>query len=94
MKKIINGKVYDTKTAELIADNEYWDGNNMDRNGRNTYLYKTKKGRFFLHETTRWQGERDYIEAISDGEAKCQYEELPEHAVSWEDAFGEAPEEA
>lgn len=94
MRQIIDSKLYDTDKAQLVAHNRYWDGRNWDRNGRSTYLYKTAKGNFFLYHTTRWQGERDYIEPISRGEAKVWYEELPEHELSYEQAFGETPEEA
>ena len=94
MKQIINGKRYNTEKATLVASDRYWDGSNWDRHGRNTSLYKTRNGRFFLHHETRWQGERDYLEAIGKGEAKAYYEELPEHEMEYEEAFGEEPEEA
>ena len=69
MEQIIDGKRYDTETATLVTSDYYWDGSNHDRHGRNTFLYKTSKGNFFLHDTTRWEGERNYLEAISEGEA-------------------------
>jgi hypothetical protein len=94
MKQIINGKVYDTKTAALVASNRYWDGSNWERNGRNTYLYKTAKGNYFVKHTTCWQGERDYLEAVSVEEAKELYERLPEREMEYKDAFGVDPEEA
>jgi len=94
VKQIIGGKIYDTKTADLVAHDRYWDGHNWDRRGRNTFLYKTKKGNFFLFHTTCWQGERDYIEPITKDEAKQWYEDLPEHEMEWEEAFGETPAEA
>ena len=94
MQQIIGGKRYNTETANGVANDRYWDGNNMERSGRNTYLYRTKRGSFFLEHTTCWQGERDVLEAITIDEAKRYYEELPEHEMSWEDAFGEEPEEA
>jgi hypothetical protein len=94
MKRIINGKLYNTETAIEVASDRYWDGHNWERGGRNTYLFKTRKGNFFRHDVTCWQGERDSIEPLSEGEAKELYEELPEHSLDWEDAFGEVPEEA
>lgn len=94
MKQIIDRKVYDTETATLIASDCYWDGSNFERNGRNTYLYKTPNGRYFVHHTTQWQGERDNIEAMTTEEAKNMYEELPEHEQDYQAAFGEKPEEA
>ena len=93
MKQIINRKVYDTKTATLIASDRYWDGSNFERSGRNTYLYKTVKGNYFAHHTTQWQGEGSSLRALTVDEAKDLYEEL-EADVDWETAFGEKPEDA
>jgi hypothetical protein len=94
MKQIIDGKAYDTAKAQLLASDRYWDGNNWERHGRNTYLYKTTKGAFFLHHTTQWQGERDRLEAIGEAEAKDYYERLPEIEMEYAEAFGEPAEEA
>ena len=94
MKQIINRKVYDTKTATRVASDYYWDGWSSQRNGRNTYLYKTKKGNFFAYHTAQWQAIRDAIEAMTPEEAKDLYEQLPEHEQDFETAFGEKPEEA
>ncbi len=94
MRRIINGKAYDTSKAQLVASDRYWDGNNFDRHGRNTFLYKTETGNFFLHRTTNWQGERDYIEPLTLEEAEWWYERLPEQDLHYEEAFGVAPVEA
>jgi len=94
MEQIIDGKKYSTETADLVTSDRYWDGSNFERSGRNTYLYKTKKGSYFLHHFTQWQGEREGIEAITEAEARQYYEQLPEHEMSFSEAFGEEPEEA
>jgi hypothetical protein len=94
VKAIIDGKLYNTETATEVASDHYWDGHNWERHGRNTFLYKTKKGNFFLCHKTLWQGERGSIEQVSDGEAKVHYESLPEHALEYAEAFGVEPEEA
>lgn len=94
MKQIIDRKEYDTEKAALVASDHFWDGSNFERSGRNTYLYKTQNGRYFAHHTTQWQGERDTIEALTIEEAKDLYEELPEHDLSFEAAFGEKVAEA
>lgn len=94
MKQIIGGKEYNTETATLLASDRYWDGSNFERNGRNTYLYKTAKGNFFAHHTTQWQGERNTLEALTIDEAKALYEELHEHESEYEEAFGVKPEAA
>lgn len=92
--KVINGILYDTEKAEVIASDEYWDGNNYERRGRNQHLYKTKKGNYFVGYATQWQGELARIEVVTREEAMALYETLPEQDVSYEDAFGVAPEEA
>ena len=94
MEQIVDGLRYDTVTATKVAHDRYFDGSNWERHGRNTYLYRTKAGRFFLHHTTLWQGERDHIEPVSPDEARQYYEDLPEHEMSYAEAFGEEPEEA
>lgn len=93
MKQIIGGKVYDTKTAEKIADNHFSDGSNRLSHGRGTSLYKTKKGNFFAFHETCWQGERDNIEPLAVGEAANLFEQLGGNPDNWPDEFGE-PEEA
>ena len=88
MSVVINRTRYDTSKAELIADNVYWDGHNMERSGRNTFLYKTPKGAYFQVDLTMWQGERDTLTPISEEEAIYLFEHgLSEHYVSYAEAF-------
>src|SRR5574340_245667 len=87
MSRVIDGKRYSVNTSTLLADDNYWDGNNFTKGGRNSFLYKTKGSAFFRVDMTCWQGERDTIEALSRDEAKALYEELPEHRVEYEEAF-------
>ena len=87
MSKIVNGKRYSTKTAVVIASDEYWDGNNNDRNGRNTYLLRTPHGRYFTAMVSMWEDERGGLEPLSEDEAIGLYEELNEHECEYEDAF-------
>ena len=88
MQRIIDGIRYDTEKATLIAHDRYWDGHNFERHGRNTYLYRTPNGRYFVHKMTLWQGERDTIEPVDADEARRLYERvLPEHEVEYEEAF-------
>ncbi len=94
MQRVVNGVRYNTETAELVADDVYWDGHNLERHGRNTWLYRTKKGNYFVVTGTQWQGERDGLEPVSLSRARELYEgALTEHHMSYETAFG-APEEA
>lgn len=94
MQKVINGKRYSVKTATLLASDEVWDGSNWERNGRNTFLYRTSKGAYFQVCLTMWQGERDTIVPLSRDEAMGLYEQLPEHNVKYELAFDAVVEEA
>jgi len=91
---VINGKRYDTEKAILIAGNDHWDGNNHDRYGRNTFLYRTHKGNYFCVHQTLWQGERDRIKPLTKEEAMSMFEVLTEHRVSFEAAFDVSPKEA
>lgn len=48
MKKILNGKLYDTQSAKLICDN--WNGyGSGDFRYENEELYQKKNGEFFLY---------------------------------------------
>ena len=38
LKQVVDGKVYDTETAQVVASDEYWDGHNFERRGTNTHL--------------------------------------------------------
>ena len=87
MSKIVGGKRYNAKTATVIASDEYWDGQNNDRNGRNTYLLRTPNGRYFTAMLSMWEDERSCLEPLSEDEATGLYEELSEHECEYEDAF-------
>ena len=94
MRKIITGRVYDTKTGKQIASNYYWDGRNYDRDGRNCYLYASPHGAFFAHYTSRWDGEHDRIEPLTKEDAQELYDQLYEQdEAAYTKYFGE-PEEA
>jgi len=87
-ERIIGRKRYSVETAELIADDCYWDGHNYERSGRQTWLYRTPKGAFFTVTRTQWQGEDDSLTPISEGEAIELYEgRLSGHHVDYELAF-------
>lgn len=95
ISRVINGKRYNSATATLIASDCYWDGNNFERSGTNTWLYKTKGGAYFTVYRTMWQGDRDSLDAVTRAEAIELYEGcLTEHAVEYEEAFDAIVEEA
>ena len=86
--RIVNQKRYSVATATLIAHNAYWDGHNFERNGTNTFLYRTSRGAYFVVTLTQWQGALDTLEPISQEEAIEEYEgALPEHVVPYSEAF-------
>ena len=55
MKKIINGKLYDTDTAKYIGNYEY--GNRGDFTYISETLYQKKTGEFILHSEGWFGGE-------------------------------------
>ena len=87
-ERIVERKKYSVKTATLIASDEYWDGHNFERSGRNTFLYRTPNGNYFTVNLSQWQGERDTLTPISKDEAIDLFEgTLTEHAVEYDEAF-------
>lgn len=88
MTRVVEGRRYSTETATLLAHDVYWDGHNMERNGRNTFLYRTPKGNCFTVCLSQWQGERDTLQPVSEAEARELYEgPLCEHEVGYSEAF-------
>lgn len=88
MERIIGRKKYSVSTATLIASDEYWDGSNFERHGRNTFLYRTPNGSYFTVTLTQWQGERDSLTPVTQEEAIELYENsLTEHTGDYADAF-------
>ena len=89
MTAIIDRKRYSTKTATLLAGDDYWDGHNYERQGRNTFLYRTPKGAYFQVQLTCWQGERTGITPMSMDEAIAFFESCRQDSrrVSYEEAF-------
>ena len=71
---IIDRKRYSTTTATLLSGDDHWDGNNFERQGRNTFLYRTPNGSYFATHLTRWEGELDRIEPLTIDEATSMYE--------------------
>lgn len=86
--RVVNRKRYSVAASTLIADDVYWDGHNMERHGRNCFLYRTPRGAYFTVSLSQWQGEQDSLEPITEYEAMDLYEGLlTEHHVSYEEAF-------
>ena len=86
--RIVGRKRYSVATATLIAGDDYWDGHNFERHGRNTFLYRTPKGAYFTVTLTQWQGEQDHLSPITQDEAIQLYEtSLTEHELPYTEAF-------
>ncbi|MBI3242328.1 MAG: hypothetical protein HYZ49_08555 [Chloroflexi bacterium] len=86
--RIIGRKRYSVKTATLIAGDDYWDGHNFERHGRNTFLYRTPNGAYFTVTLSQWQGEGSSLDPVTLEEAIALYEgNLSEHEVNYAEAF-------
>lgn len=92
MNKIINGKRYDTQTAQELDETNHYNGNG-NLTGCTTF-YRKKTGEFFLHY---WANPRDiwsgnsYIKPLSIEEAK-EYAEEHLSGDEYEEIFGEVEE--
>lgn len=103
MKKVVDGKVYDTGRAELLHTDSY--SNPSDFDYLQESLYVTAKGAFFIHgeggarskyavqiEQNSWRGGAD-IRPISREEA-IQWLEAHDGAEVILERFADAVEEA
>ena len=102
MKRIINGKKYDTSTAKLLGE---W-GNGLgsrDFNNVTEKLYRTKAGRYFIHGwggamtkysqscgNNSWSGGEN-IEPLSR-EAAMEWAEENLSGDEYEEIFGTVPD--
>ena len=84
---IVSRRCYDTEKATLLAGDDYWDGSNFERHGRQTFLYRTPKGAYFATHLTCWQGEQDRLEPLTQDEAITLYEALSERRADFAEAF-------
>ncbi|MEG0110495.1 MAG: hypothetical protein RR675_05200 [Oscillospiraceae bacterium] len=87
MKRIINGKTYNTETAKLVCEHSTRDENGNWRATIN--LYKTKNGAFFLGTVGNgrdiWAPD-DGIEILTEADAKIFCEEhgsADEYIAEW-----------
>ncbi|MBD3849404.1 hypothetical protein IED13_27205 [Bosea sp. SSUT16] len=89
MARVVAGLLYNTETAELIADVARTGG---DWNYERTQLFRTKNSRFYLAgeggAATRWAqritGDRGYVEGdgvipLTDAEARLYVERFANH---------------
>ena len=87
MEAVIDRKRYSVKTAQLLAGDDFWDGHNYERRGRNTFLYRTQKGSYFAVYLSQWQGEQKRIWPLGEDEAYLMFEQLSEKRVDFPEAF-------
>ena len=73
MRQNINGKIYDTNSAEFISDTLFRDPDPVGW-GPNIIVYRTPDGAYFLHYLRRAQGKTESIVPISENEVKRQIE--------------------
>jgi hypothetical protein len=87
LTEVIDRKRYSCSTATLLAGNDYWDGSNFERNGRNTFLYRTPNGAFFSVTVSQWQGEDTTLTPLTQDEAIELFEQLREKRLEYSEAF-------
>ncbi len=89
MQAVINRTRYSVASSTLLAGDDYWDGHNFERHGRNQFLYRAKNGGYFFVNLTQWQGEADTIEPCTEGEAIEFFESCREsdQRLSYTEAF-------
>jgi hypothetical protein len=81
MAVVVDGRLFTTRAAVLLADDAGPDGAMWDRAGRNTFLFRDPSGIYFAEHRTAWGGESDYVEALSVERALELYEQLPIHEI-------------
>lgn len=89
---IVDHVEYSTKTATLIAHDAYLPGGSSERSGKNTFLYRTPHGAYFVVDVTIWPNEKDALTPVNSAEAIRLYREsLTEHIVDFKQAFPGEP---
>lgn len=92
LNQIIGGKRYSTSASVLLCGDNWWDGSNQERSGRNRYLYRSPRGIYFIETLTQWQGEYDHLAPVTVDEARAFFEDCDAHGmavVEWAQAFPE-----
>ncbi len=87
MSVIVDGKRYRTEGAELLASDVNSDGASGEQVGRNTFLFRTSKGNYFMQHQTTWPREQDSLTPLAREEAFRVFAELPAKMMEYEEAF-------
>ena len=69
VRGMVNKVIYDTESADALANNFYADGVNEYMDGKAMELYVDKEGRYFFAEYTSWEGAKDRITPVSSNDA-------------------------
>ncbi len=69
VRGMVNKVIYDTESADALANNFYADGVNEYTDGKAMELYVDKEGRYFFAEYTSWEGAKDRITPVSSKDA-------------------------
>ena len=92
MKKVINGKMYNTETAKCIAVYDNFKGNRDDINYFCKCLYLKKTGEYFIYEQdTAWHDREETITPCTLESAKKWVEKYCD-GDEYEKIFGEVEE--
>lgn len=69
VRGMVNRVIYDTASADALANNFYADGVNEYQDGRAMELYIDREGRYFFAEYTNWEGAKDRITPVTANDA-------------------------
>lgn len=87
---------YDPKACEKYEESQHWDDQNMVSDVADRYdhqiLYRTRGGRWVLHEWSQWAGRRATDQFVSDDQAR-EWLLICGHDGAVEEHFGELEEE-
>jgi len=70
-----SGRWFNTDSAECFCEDTRWDGHNhisvaTGSQWEHEELYRTRTGRWILHEWSQWQGSRSSYSEVDDAYAK------------------------
>lgn len=88
MRKVINGKMYDTDTATVVAENTEYDD---EQPYSKVTLYKKKTGEFYFFCEKFTEDKNIWIEPILEDEAK-EFAEKALDGDQYEAVFGKVEE--
>lgn len=86
---LVDGKWYSTITATLLASDYYWDGHSFERQGRNTFLYRTPENLYFTVTISRYLGENEALEPLPETEALHLFKKLVKKQICSEEPFAD-----